>query len=104
MKTLRRVALALAAGAMGLALGGAAAGSTSKSRPKVRHIQGRIEALALDRSRIAFDVGPQGVADEVLVWNVSTGKTTTGSGTRTRSADDPSTGSRAIQPAIAGLR
>src|SRR5438552_10635093 len=104
MKTLRRVALALAAGAMGLALGGAAAGSTSKSRPKVRHIQGRIEALALDGSRIAYDVGPQGVANKVLVWNVSTGKTTTVSGKHTRSADDSSTGSGVIQLAIAGSR
>jgi len=104
MKTLRRVALALAAGAMGLALGGAAAGSTSKSRPKIRHIQGRIEALALDGSRIAYDVGPQGVANKVLVWNVSTGKTTTVSGKHTRSADDSSTGSGVIQLAIAGSR
>jgi len=62
------------------------------------------EALAVDGSRIAYDVGPESVANKVLVWNVRTGKTTTVSGKHTRKADSTGTGSGVLQLAIAGSR
>jgi hypothetical protein len=104
MKTLRGLALVLTAAAVGLALAASATGKASSSAAKTRHIDGRIEALAMDENRIAYDVGPKGVANKVLVWNVKTGKTTAVSGKHTRTVDDSSTGSGVFALAVAGTR
>jgi hypothetical protein len=102
MKRLRSVVLAAAVAGLALA---ASAGATTRSAAKVRHVQGRIEALALDGNRIAYDVGSNGAAgNKVLVWNERTGKTTKVSGSKTRGVDDSSTGSGVIELAIAGTR
>ncbi|MGH2977159.1 MAG: hypothetical protein ACRDKC_02135 [Gaiellaceae bacterium] len=79
-----------------------AMGKVSPGPANTRTINGRIEALALDGNEIAYDVGPQGVANKVVVWNVRTGKTTTVSGKHTRTADDSSTGAGVFELAIAG--
>ena len=96
----------LGAGAIGLTLIGGAAGKTAPSRPKTRYTQARIEALAIDGNRIAYDVGSTLGKNNntVLVWNVGTGKTTPVSGKQTRTVDDSSTGSGVFQLAIAGTR
>ncbi len=95
----------LAAGVVALSLVAAAAGRTSVPPAKVKHVHGRLEALAVDGTRIAYDVGPESAnRNKVVVWNVRTGKTTTVSGNRTRHADDSSTGSGVFQLAIAGTR
>lgn len=106
MKSLPGIVLVLAAGTTGLTLAGSATGSAAKSSPKVRRVSGSIEALAVDGSRIAYDVGSTtGKADnKVLVWNVLTGKTIRVSGKHTRTADDSSTGSGVFRLAIAGTR
>lgn len=106
MKKLGRAFLVLSAGlALGLGLAASAAGTTRGNAAKVRHFQGRIEALALDGSRIAYDVAGSGsVGNKVLVWNARTGKTTKVSGKQTRGADDSSTGSGVFGLAIAGSR
>jgi hypothetical protein len=108
MRNPRRTSLVLAVGAAGLALVAGAAGKTP-SGAKVRHVQGPIEALALDGSRIAYDVGaryatkPHAV-NKVLVWNVHTGKTIKVSGKHTAGADSTSTGAGVFELAIAGSR
>jgi hypothetical protein len=87
----------------GLALAAGAAGTTAKHASKVRHVRGRFEALAMDGSRIAYDLATDS-GNKVLVWNVRTGKTTKVSGKQTRGADDSSTGSGVYGLAIAGTR
>jgi hypothetical protein len=106
MKRVTHVLLVLGAGAIGLALVGGAASKTAPSRPRIRYAQAKIEALAIDGNRIAYDVGSTLGKNNntVLVWNVSTGKTTPVSGKRTRTVDDSSTGSGVFQLAIAGTR
>jgi hypothetical protein len=105
MRKLWGLAIVLAAAAMSLGLT-SAIGNAATSPAKTRHVQGPIEALALDGSNVAYDVGSTtGKADnKVVVWNVRTGKTTTVSGKHTRGADDSSTGSAVFQVAIAGTR
>jgi WD40 repeat protein len=96
--------LVLAAGGIGLTLAASATGTSARNTPKTRHVQGPIESLAIDGSRIAYDVGSTlGKANNtVRVWNVRTGTTTTVSGKHTRTVDDSSTGSGVFQLAIAG--
>ena len=96
--------LVLTVATVGLAPAASATGKTPATRAQTRHVGGRIEALAMDQNRIAYDVGPQGVANTVRVWNVRTGKTTTVSGKHTRAADDSSTGSGVVGLAVAGIR
>jgi hypothetical protein len=105
MRKPRRIPLLLAVGAVGLALVAGAAGKTP-SAAKVRHVQGPIEALALDGSRIAYDAGSTTgkVDNKVLVWNVRSGRTTKVSGKHTARADSTSTGSGVFELAIAGSR
>ena len=105
MGRLRKAFLVLAAGVSGLVLVAGAAGKTTRTA-KVRLVQGRIEALALDGNRVAYDVGSTtGRANnKVLVWNVRTGKTTRVSGTHTAQADSSSTGAGVFDLAIAGPR
>jgi hypothetical protein len=102
---LQKAFLVLAAGVSGLVLVAGAAGRTTTTAAKVRAVQGRVEALALDGSRIAYDVGSTGrVNNKVLVWNVRTGKTARVSGTHTARADSSSTGAGVFDLAIAGSR
>ncbi|HEY1564746.1 MAG TPA: hypothetical protein VGF72_08695 [Gaiellaceae bacterium] len=106
MKSLPGIVLLLAAGTAGLTLAAGAAGGAATSSPQIRRVTGSIEALAVDGSRIAYDVGSTtGKTDnKVLVWNVGTGKTTTVSGKHTRTADTSSTGSGVFELALAGSR
>jgi hypothetical protein len=103
---LHRAIFGIAAGAIGLTLAAGAAGRTATTGPAVRHAQGQIEALALDGSRVAYDVGSTtGTVDnKVLVWNVRTGKTGKVSGKKTAAADSTSTGAGVYGLAIAGRR
>jgi len=102
---LQKAFLVLAAGLSGLVLVAGAAGKTTTTA-KVRSVQGPIEALALDGSRIAYDVGytTARANNRVLVWDVRTGKTTRVSGKKTAAADNSSTGAGVFDLAIAGSR
>lgn len=106
MKGLRGVVLVLVVATISLLSATSATGTASTSPLTTRHTQARIEALAIDGDRIAYDVGSTlGKANnQVLVWNVRTGKTTTVSGKGTRTIDDSSTGSGVFRLAIAGTR
>src|SRR5689334_19539468 len=95
-KKLSRVALGLAVGVFGVALVASAAGTTA-SGGKVRHVLGPIQALTLDGSRVAYNVGTNGTfskgkrtlhRNEVVVWDIRTGKTTKVSGKQTAAAGD----------------
>lgn len=104
---LRKALLVLGAGLLsGLALAAGAAGRATTQSPKVRHLQVPVEALAIDGSRIAYDMGSSlGKANnKVVVWNARTGKTIKVSGKKTASVDDSSTGAGVFQLAIAGPR
>jgi hypothetical protein len=104
MKKFHQSLLVLAAGLLsGLGLVASAAGTTAKHASKLRHVRGRFEALAMDGSRIAYDLASDS-GNTVFVWNVRTGKTTKVSGKQTRGADDSSTGSGVFGLAIAGTR
>ena len=99
-----RAFLLVAAGLLcGLTLAAGASGTTAKHASRLRHVQGRIEALAMDGSRIAYDAATSG-GNRVLVWDTRSGRTTTVSGRQTRGADDSSTGSGVYGLAIAGSR
>ena len=86
-----------------VAVSAASAGSAVQ-RTKVA--AGPIEALAMDGSRVAFDV--QGNlprrCNRVYVWNVRTGATTLVSGKGTCGADNSSTGAGVRELAVAGSR
>jgi hypothetical protein len=93
MTTLKGLALVLTAAAVGLAAAGGATGKTSTARAKLRHVNGRIEALAIDGNRIAYGVEPASTRNRVVVWNVRNGRTTKVSGSGTAQTGDSSTGS-----------
>jgi hypothetical protein len=86
------------------------AGSTSlAARPDVtvKRTNGYIGAIAMDGSRIAYDVkralqGPE--CNRLFVWDVNTGRTVLVSGRGTCSADDTSTGAGVSQIAVARSR
>jgi hypothetical protein len=103
MKRLRNVVLVLVFGMTGLSLAASAAGTTQLGA-KVRHVDGRIEALALDGNRIAYGVAPVSDRNKVVIWNVRTGQTTKVSGVQTAHTGDSSTGSGLFGLAIAGTR
>lgn len=75
---------------------------------KIKQAPGPINALAMDGSRVAYDVGnarsPSGIGNKILVWNLLTGKTVKVSGNRTSQADITSTGAGVRELAIAGKR
>jgi len=87
------------------AMDGAAA---TKPTTLQKRTAGRIEALAMDGSRIAFDVagsyGSQRRCNEVYVWNVARRSTTEVSGRQTCDADNSSTGAGVRELALAGGR
>ena len=68
---------------------------------------GHIEALALDGTRLAYDVAANGTkqrCNAVFVWNVSRHTTTRVSGQQTCGADNTSTGAGVRELALAGSR
>lgn len=68
---------------------------------------GEIEALAMDGSRIAYDVGAEYSpkrCNTVYVWNVGRNTTTRVSGRQTCGADNTSTGAGVRELALAGSR
>jgi hypothetical protein len=77
-------------------------------KTKARTAPGRIEALAMDGSRVAYDVaagsGPKAQCNSVFVWNVSRHTTTSVSGRETCGADNTSTGAGVRELALAGSR
>lgn len=76
-------------------------------QPLAKTTPTRIEALAMDGSRVAYDVSaswPKRPCNRVYVWNLSTGKTTVVSGKGTCDADNSSTGAGVRELAIAGTR
>jgi hypothetical protein len=74
------------------------------TRTKVRPVNGTIEALAMDGPRVAYDVRHAIGKNEVVVWDVNTGKATKVSGKFTAAADVTSTGRGVSELAIAGPR
>jgi len=88
-----------------LALDGAAA---AKPASLQKRIGVRIESLAMDGSRIAYDVageyGTKHPCNEVYVWNVGRNKTSRASGRQTCGADNSSTGAGVRELAVAGGR
>ena len=109
MHKLGRAFLVLAAGLLsGLALVASAAGTTPTQGLKVRHVQQPVVALAVDGSRVAYDLSARDSANahatnKVLVWNVRTGKTVKVSGRKTAVSDGVG-GDGVFQVAIAGPR
>ena len=87
--------------------GSAAARQAPLPKPKTRSTHGRIEALAMDGSRIAYDIaaglGPK-ACNAVFVWNVVRNATTRVSGRETCGADTTSTGAGVRELALAGGR
>jgi hypothetical protein len=79
----------------------------AKPRPLQKRT-GQIEALAMDGSRIAYDVAGQygsgARCNEVYVWNPARGGTTRVSGRQTCGADNSSTGAGVRELALAGGR
>jgi hypothetical protein len=92
----------------GLALVASAAGTTTTHGLKVKHLQVPVAALAIERSRIAYDASAKLVTkthatNRVLVWNARTGKTVKVSGAKTAVSDGVG-GDGVFQLAIAGPR
>ena len=91
----------------------AGAARTSPAPGKVLRFRAPIEALAIDGTRVAYDLGISYAdrngkianrTNKVLVWNLRTNGTTKVSGRHTAGADDSSTGARLADLAIAGPR
>jgi hypothetical protein len=103
--TVSRVAVAALAALLLVAADGAGA---AKPRPPRTPTAGEIESLAMDGSRIAYDVaGAYGAAqrcNEVYVWNPVRGTKTRVSGRGTCFADTTSTGAGVRELALAGGR
>lgn len=77
-------------------------------RPLRKNLPSRVEALAMDGSRVAYDVAAEYAAhrtcNKVYSWNVGTRATTRVSGSKTCEADSTSTGTGVRELAIAGKR
>ena len=88
-----------------IAIDGAVA---AKQRPLQKRTAGQIEALAMDGSRIAYDIaggyGARTRCNEVYVWNPVRHSTTRVSGRGTCGADNTSTGAGVRELALAGGR
>ncbi len=86
-------------------LDGAAATSPGSLQKRA---DGRIESLAMDGSRVAYDVageyGTRHPCNEVYVWNLERRTTTRVSGRQTCDADNTSTGAGVRELALAGGR
>ena len=101
-------AAALGLAALLLAAGAAGAKTALPPKPKSKATAGRIEALAMDGSRVAYDVaagtGPKARCNAVFVWNVATGRTVRVSGDQTCRADSTSTGAGVSDLGVTGTR
>jgi hypothetical protein len=113
MKKLSGVFLVLAAGISGLALVASAAGTTARRPTSLRLHTSPLEALALDGSRVAYDVAwikpsrkakRAGHPNRVFVWDLRTGKTINVSGRQGTGADSNNPRVNLNQLAIAGTR
>ena len=88
------------------------ASAGAKSKPRARSLQkqtpGLVESLAMDGSRVAYDVagsyGSRMRCNEVYVWNVARNVTRRVSGRQTCLADNSSTGAGVRELALAGGR
>jgi hypothetical protein len=102
------VAVVVLAALLLVALDGAAAAAKPKPRSLQKRTAGMVEALAMDGSRIAYDVagnyGSRTRCNEVYVWNVARNVTTRLSGRATCGADNTSTGAGVPELALAGGR
>ena len=102
------VALGLVLLAVAALGGSAAARQQPLPKPKAKTTAGRVEALAMDGARIAFDVaagyGSKTRCNAVYVWNVARNTTTRASGRETCGADTTSTGAGVRELALAGGR
>jgi hypothetical protein len=108
MKRLGRAFLVLTVGSLlGLALVASAAGTTTTHNKQVKHLAQPVGALAVDGTKVAYDLNSRAQAkatNKVRVWNVRTGQTITVSGKKTAVADDTGTGQGLFELAIAGSR
>jgi hypothetical protein len=87
--------------------GSAAAKPAPLPKPRTITAAGRIETLALDGTRLAYDVAANGTkqrCNAVYVWNVNRHTTTRVSGQQTCGADNTSTGAGVRELALAGSR
>jgi hypothetical protein len=88
--------------------GSAAAKPAPLPKTKLRQARGRIEALAMDGSRVAYDVagsyGSKTRCNAVYVWNVARNPATRVSSRQTCGADNTSTGAGVRELALAGGR
>jgi hypothetical protein len=87
-----------------LVLGAAA---TASPTSEVRRTTGKVEALAMDGSRVAYDVASRSVGsgcNRVVVWNVTRRTADVVSGKGTCGADSTSTGAGVPELAVAGTR
>ncbi len=102
------LALGLAVLALSTVAGSASARRAPLPKPKTKTTAGRIEALAMDGSRIAYDVaaayGPKARCNTVFVWNAARNVTSRVSGRPTCGADSTSTGAGVRELALAGGR
>jgi hypothetical protein len=91
----------------GLLLGAFDGSAATGPRILQKATAGEIESLAMDGSRIAYDVSAEysrGRCNTVYVWNVSRGTTARVSGRQTCGADNTSTGAGVRELALAGSR
>src|SRR6266536_3043593 len=71
---------------------------------KVKNTNGWIESLAMDGSRVAYDVQGSPECNKLFVWNVRSGAGALVSGKWTCEADSTSTGGGVTAIAVAGSR
>jgi len=82
-------------------------GAAATHAANAKRTSGWIEALAMDGSRAAYDVGARSgpsVCNRVFVWNVLTGSAARVSGKGTCNADSTSTGTGVRELAVVGTR
>ena len=110
-RTRTRIAATLSIAAVALLVAFDGAAATQARQPKapilLKRTAGEIEALALDGSRLAYDVGAKYSpkrCNTVYVLNLSRHTTTRVSGRPTCGADNTSTGAGVRELAIAGSR
>jgi hypothetical protein len=104
MSPARRALPILATAAAASVLPLSVTASSAPRSPDVRRTLGWIESMAMDGSRLAYDVqahAPRS-CNHVDVWNVATGRVVRVSGKRTCAADSTSTGAGVRELAVAG--
>jgi hypothetical protein len=109
MRNVSAAGTALALGIAALSLAALGSSATAKPAPLPKKtVPGRIEALAMDGYRVAYDVaassGPKVRCNTVYVWNVRRRAATRVSSRATCGADRTSTGAGVRELALAGGR